>query len=156
MIKLCLAAWDAHKYSLEQWYRTLSEDEINHLYYEDIVKRTFEIINEMDEYPRLDVNNITEINNGDYQGTLIYLVPFETYQPSHYEYLMTYIEYGSCSCCDTLQGLQYWDGENKDKQIKGFMELSKDILCNTIRPYNGGWRNDEIFNTVRMEENEDE
>jgi hypothetical protein len=98
-----------------------------------------------------DTENITEINNGDYSGTLLYLIPFDTYEPSESEYLMTYVGYGSCSCCDTLQGIQYSIDEN-DKHINDFMILCRDIVSHIIRPYNIGWREDAIFDTVEVKE----
>ena len=157
MIKICLEAWDKYKNVLEDWYRDMGENKRNHLGYLDIVKSTLNLVNYCGGgpvSPLLDIENITEINDGDYQGTLIYLIPFDTYQPSCGEYLMTYIEYGSCSCCDTLQSIQYDDDE--ERTIKGFMTLSKDILSNTIKPYNCGWRNDERFDTVKKEEKEND
>lgn len=164
MIKICLEAWDKYNGELEAWYRSLSVKDLRCLSYKDIATRVFGMVNRYMEkscnwYAGLDLDNIVEINNGDYQGTLLYLVPFETYQPSEYEYLMTYIGYGSCSCCDTLQGLELWDEytENEyENVIKGHMFLARDILSHIIRPYNTGWRNDEKFDTVTFNKEENE
>lgn len=32
-----------------------------------------------------------------------------------------------------------------ESQIKDFLKLAKDIICNTIKPYNNGWREVEDF-----------
>lgn len=32
--------------------------------------------------------------------------------------------------------------------VDGYMSLCKDILTNTIKPYNYGWRNDSKFDQV--------
>jgi len=62
-----------------------------------------EVINpELDDYKKLDTENITEIDDGDYQGTQIYLIPEKTYQPYINEYIITHNYYGSCSGCDAL------------------------------------------------------
>lgn len=92
---------------------------------------------------RLDLDCIHEVDDGDYQGNLIYLIPFNVYQPSENDYLMTYIGYGSCTVCDTLQRIS--DGYNFDyeQQIADMMSLCKDIIEHIIRPYNFGWRKDD-------------
>ena len=98
-----------------------------------------------------DVGNITEIDNGDYQGTLLYLIPRDTYQPSEYDYLMTYVNYGSCSGCDTLQAIQNYEKEEiTEGQLKDFMSLCKDLICCMIKPYNCGWREEEEFLPVEV------
>ena len=61
---------------------------------------------------------------------------------------MTYVWYGSCSGCDTLQQVQdYFETDCRltEQQIKDFLKLSKNIICNTIKPYNNGWREEEDF-----------
>lgn len=118
--------------------------------YDEYVKLVFDKIYnsdipEDDEFERLDLDSITSIDNGGYQGTILYLIPFNIYQPAEWEYLMTYVGYGSCAVCDTLQGIQSCDGQEK---LDGFLELGKDIICNTIKPYNEGWRHKDWFDTV--------
>ena len=90
-------------------------------------------------------------DNGDYQGTLLYIIPFDKYQPEEYEYLMTFINYGSCSACDTLLSIQDY-GEEKltDDQVKDFMKLCKDILMNTIKPYNSGWQHTDKYDEAEF------
>ena len=73
--------------------------------------------------PKPDFENIHEINDGDYQGTLVYVIPEVGYQPSEYWYVR--VSYGSCCCCDTLQGEQMND---KESCIKGVMTLSLHIV----------------------------
>lgn len=144
MLKILAEQWCKNNNQLKNYLKD-NYEKLNSLIYKDIVKIAFEQIYE-NKLEALDLEHITEIDNGDYQGTLLFIIPFNTYQPSHYEYLMTYIDYGSCSCCDTLQSLQATDynyyedeGQTKEKKINGFMYLCKDILCNTIKPYNSGW-----------------
>lgn len=107
--------------------------------YEDLVKLTFSTIYNSDEQvlDKLDLDKITSIDDGNYQGTIMFVVPFDTYQPSCYEYLMTYIGYGSCSYCDALQGA--FQVEKGDERITSLMSICEALICNTIKPYNHGW-----------------
>lgn len=150
MIKFCLEKWDANKELLEKHLR--DHNDLGSVNYIDLVKMVVEIIFNTDSYTTYNVNEITEIDNGDYQGTLLFLIPVKTYQPCESEYLMTYVGYGSCSGCDTLQNIQsfvdYEDEAVSDRVIADFMTLCKDIVTNTIRPYNHGWRYDSMFDTV--------
>lgn len=113
MLNIIKQQWDKNREVLR---KAIREDmDIYDYNYKDVVKLAFEkIFNEgmvCNRDPILDLKNITEIDNGDYQGTLLFLIPFQTYQPGEYEYLMTYIGYGSCCCCDTLQHIQKLEGE---------------------------------------------
>jgi hypothetical protein len=146
MLKICVRKWDENQSRLRE---VISKSKKHNTWdYKDLVKLTFDtIFNDCEKL--LDTDEITEIDNGDYQGTLIYLIPFNTYQPSEYQYLMTYVGYGSCSGCDTLQGIQRWDDKlPTEMQVSDYMTLCKDIITNTIRPYNSGWRHDADYDTV--------
>lgn len=50
-----------------------------------------------------DEDHIHVIDDGDFQGSLIFAIPKRTYQPSPYEYIFAYTYYGSCSGCDALE-----------------------------------------------------
>ena len=142
MLKYCKDKWSKNEELLRQ---ALSFEELDCLGYKDLVKLTVKwILNGGEnDFQNWDYNNITCIDNGDYQGTLLYLIPENTYQPAEYQYLMTYVNYGSCSGCDTLQSIQF-----KDCEVSEYMKLCKDIVCNIIKPYNYGWRNEEEFDIV--------
>lgn len=159
MIKFCIDQWDKNKSKLEDDiknnFKTYGEYD-----YKKLVGKVVEIVfnDEESEYSgdEYDVENITEIDNGDYQGTLLYLIPVKTYQPSESQYLMTHVSYGSCSGCDTLQSIQsdmYFvdEGdakaldEGKKEAVKEYMQLCLHLIQNTIKPYNSGWRQDEKY-----------
>ena len=158
MIKYCIEKWDKNKDLLrsalnnnELLNHVLNkndDDPLEYLKYKDLVKLTVMfILNDENEW---DVNKITEIDDGDYQGTLLYLIPEDTYQPDSSEYLMTFVEYGSCSGCDTLQGIQCFLGtKGRNESINDLMSLCKDLICNMIKPYNTGWRYDERFSMIK-------
>lgn len=162
MIKYALKKWDKNKDALRNAIQQTEKDKRSTWDYNDIVKLVCRYIfneNVSDEDPMINVDGITMIDNGDYQGTLIFMLPFDTDQPAEYEYLMTYVGYGSCSGCDTLQRIQldelYYNVESDDDLIDSYMALCKDLVSNTIRPYNTGWRNDMIFEPVNSSSSED-
>ena len=154
MLKYCLDKWNSNKGYLEA---ALREDEsLCNCDYEYLVRLVVRhILNVgVEEYDFVTWNEgeITTIDNGEYQGTLLFVIPRYTYQPNEYEYLMTYVNYGSCSGCDTLQHIQPWDyGKLTDDEVKDFMTLCKDILTNIVKPWNNGWRHDDRFDVVTME-----
>jgi hypothetical protein len=75
------------------------------------------------------LKDITVIDNGDYQGTQIFIIPLDEYQPDISSYVYTHTYYGSCSGCDTLQGIStYDDDEPSEEQIKDYMELALHLL----------------------------
>lgn len=151
MLKYCLRKWDENKKKLEE--ELLKDPELNTCEYKHIVEKVVEIILNTNEKELWNSAGITEIDDGDYQGTLLFLIPRKTYQPSEYEYLMTYVGYGSCSGCDTLQAIQeYGKGPISEDQLNDFMALCKDIVTNMIKPYNSGWRNEEEFTEVEVNE----
>lgn len=144
MLKYCKNKWNENEKLLKQ---ALSLEELDSLNYKDLVRLSVKwILNSgKNNHGDWDCDNIKCIDDGDYQGTQLYLIPKNTYQPGEYEYLMTYVGYGSCSGCDTLLSIQY--GENN---ISEFVQLCKDIICNIVKPYNCGWRNEEEFEPVEL------
>ena len=70
---------------------------------------------------------IHEINDGDYQGTLVYVIGGGGYQPSRYWWVM--VDYGSCSGCDTLEGIrEYGSDAPTESQIDEYMTLALHIV----------------------------
>lgn len=81
--------------------------------YDDIVRIVLEAVNGY--WGRMDLEKIHRIDDGDYQGTLLYIIPEDTYQPEDYWFVR--VSYGSCSCCDTLLGiLEDFSWEGCDRQ----------------------------------------
>lgn len=83
-------------------------------YYKYIHKKMLEYINKYlltgdtwDTKPFvIEEEEITRIDNGDYQGTFLYFWHVDHYQPEPEEYYWTSIGYGSCSVCDTMLGIE--------------------------------------------------
>lgn len=146
MIKDFVDAWDCNKDRLEEYFKTHKMSEYDR--YEKLVKILFdEVINPYlsdkgkDIY---DTEEITVIDNGEYQGTQLFALHIETYQPASYEYVLTYQEYGSCSGCDLLQGIQVYDSSLPDEeQVKEHMTLCLHLLQRCQMPFSyEGWVGD--------------
>lgn len=150
MLKYCLEHWNKYSDNLEAALRERTD--LNICNYIDLVRMVVDNIFVEDYSPDgWDSSKITLVDNGDYQGTQLFLIPRKVYQPCEWDYLMTYVGYGSCSGCDTLQAIQDWDGNKKltDRQVGDFMRLCRDLVVNTIKPYNNGWRNEEEWEPVK-------
>ena len=151
MIKFCVEQWEKNKNRLEEVLKadsTLNACSYKYLV-ELVVKYVFNNSEDSYSYDNWDYKKITEIDNGDYQGTLLFMIPKQTYQPSEGEYLLTYAGYGSCSGCDTLKAIQSWeDKPPTERQLKDYMSLCKDLACNTVKPYNKGWCYDSLYDEV--------
>jgi hypothetical protein len=119
VIKEIIAQWDSNKGKLEERFRSAHPES-----YTAIVKSIFELV--ISDY---SIPNITVIDNGDYQGTQIFLIPADTYQPSVDDYLVTHTDYGSCSGCDTLEGIRSYDDEKPtETQVKDYMMLALHLV----------------------------
>lgn len=135
MIKEFVEKWEKYKNELEEYFRNNMQKE--YATYQDIVELLFKIIinRDIDDYwYKFDTDNIIVIDDGDYQGTQIFILHQNGYQPSIEEYVYTNTYYGSCSGCDTLLGIQSCDLEElpNEEQIKDYMFLSLHLLqrCN--------------------------
>jgi hypothetical protein len=93
--------------------------------------------NDDDGDAEFNTKNIVEIDNGDYQGTLLFMFHVDTYQPSAYDYIITTISYGSCSGCDALQGA--FCCPTVDAIVDSLMSICLHLCQHMKKPYLGGW-----------------
>ena len=95
--------------------------------YVDIVKILLPFLhNEDDEYP-IDDEIVHTIDDGNYQGTLLFVIPEKAYQPHFYYYVKVF--YGSCSGCDTFEGIRGYSDEKPTKeQVDDYMVLALHII----------------------------
>jgi hypothetical protein len=128
MIIELVKQWEENKHKLEEYFKTTNQDEYRS--YEDIVKKIFEIcIPKAINNGSWDLESMTVIDDGHYQGTQIFIIPIDSYQPSVEDYVMTDTYYGSCSGCDTLLSIcDYGDGLPDDEQIKEYMTLALHLV----------------------------
>lgn len=126
MNKEFVKQWDENKLDLEEYFRTTKQCE--YLNYIDIVKALFDIVINKN-YKKYDTEHITVIDDGDYQGTQLFFIHEDTYQPNVEEYVYTYVSYGSCSGCDTLLRISGYDkGKPDEQQVKDYMNLALHLL----------------------------
>ena len=97
-------AWEAN---FTQLVETIFDNEEGYNNYLELLHLLFEqVVNpylEENDRETYDLDNIHVIDDGGQQGTLLFAIPLNTYQPSSHEYVLTYMGYGSCSCCDSIE-----------------------------------------------------
>ena len=74
-----------------------------------------------------DATRIHQIDDGDCQGTLVFVIPEKRYQPSVYYYVK--VDYGSCSGCDTLERIRNYNDElPTEQQVADYMTLALHVI----------------------------
>ena len=95
--------------------------------YKEIVEAVVEILKTDNEYSCPDKERIHEIDDGNYQGTLVYVIGAGGYQPDTYWYVK--VGYGSCSGCDTLEAIaEYRIDDPTKEQVDRYMTLALHIV----------------------------
>jgi hypothetical protein len=95
--------------------------------YDDIVKAVVSVIGENGAYGEPDATRIHQINDGDCEGTLVFVIASVGYHPWEYWYVK--VGYGSCSVCDTLEGIRGDRGGPPTKeQVDAYMTLALHIV----------------------------
>jgi hypothetical protein len=121
MIKEFAEKFESNKAKVEGFFREKHPED-----YKEVVKNVVSVLAD-DEYGSIDPERIHVIDDGDYQGTLLFVIAATGYQPSDYWYVK--VSYGSCSGCDTLQSISgYSDERPNDEQIKDYMTLALHIV----------------------------
>jgi len=127
MDKAILEAWDKHNHKLKDVFREHRQSEYGT--YEKLLRHTLSTIFPGDEDGVnnlcLDCNGITRIDNGDYQGTIVFVVAENICQPGVDNHWYTSVGYGSCSGCDTLQNIQSLniDDAPNEAQVENYWTL---------------------------------
>lgn len=128
MIKNFVTLWETHKHELEEVIRTTPQSK--YADYQNLVVLLCRHVINKGKVKYL-IDKMTVIDDGDYQGTMLFIIPKCTYQPSKDDYITTYVSYGSCSGCDTLLGISgYGTGLPSDDQVKDYMSLLLHLLQN--------------------------
>lgn len=116
--------WDANKESIRKAFEEKRPGE-----YIDIIRAVVDAIGgeEYSDGPSLDPSRIHQIDDGYYQGTLVFVIAAKGYQPS--EYWSVLVSYGSCSGCDTLQSIHnYSDEKPTDAEVDAYMTLALHVV----------------------------
>lgn len=79
-----------------------------------------------------NTDKIVVIDDGDWQGTEIFVLHKNAYHPSEEDYVYTSAYYGSCSECDTILSIKFmedWEEKRPSKeQVKEYMMLCLHLL----------------------------
>lgn len=128
MIPKIVKAWDENKKELEDWF---ANNKMNYDYI-IIFKKVVELVinPSLESYEKLDLDRLTVIDDGDYQGTQIFIIPEKGYQPCFTDYYYANNYYGSCSGCDALESIRSYDDDKlPDKQqVKDLMHLALGLV----------------------------
>ena len=124
-------AWNENKDKLEKYFKNTKQEKYDE--YEKILKQLIKIVINPylsnKRYKTLDIEKIRVIDDGDYQGTQIYIIPFDLYQPDVEDYVYTNNYYGSCNGCDTLLSISnYQEVIPTPKQVEGYMIIALHLL----------------------------
>lgn len=123
MIQKFVDRYTANKDKLEEKLSKQHPDS-----YADLVREVVHLLHSDDEYSSPDPDRIHQIDDGDYQGTLLFIIADSSYQPN--TYWSVKIFYGSCSGCDTLEAIRAYsyDKAPTKEQIKDYMTLCLHIV----------------------------
>jgi hypothetical protein len=113
----------------EELAKMIREDEPSS--YKNLFEMVCKVLYDDDDpYMSPNYQKVHRIDDGHYQGTLLFVVPADDYQPS--TYWATKVGYGSCSACDTFQGIQDqrgWDDEEvTDQQVEDYLRIALHLV----------------------------
>lgn len=93
--------------------------------------------NGVNDYWEQFSEDFIKIDDGDYRGTLLFILHKNVDAPSVRHYYYCDIRYGSCSACDAFLSVreQSYDKTPTEKQVNGYMKLCLHIIqqIKTIR-----------------------
>lgn len=123
MIEEFTKAWFAKKDALEAAFKVKHPDD-----YKEIVKGLVALVLQTDDkYESPDPARVHIIDDGSYQGTLVFVIGAGGYQPDKYWYVK--VSYGSCSGCDTLERIRMYEGDTPtEQQVRDYMTLALHIV----------------------------
>jgi hypothetical protein len=122
MIKEFVERFMARKSKLEAMFSEKHPEN-----YKEIVKSVATVLNNGEHYGGIDPERIHEIDDGYYQGTLVYVIAATGCQPSDYWYVK--VSYGSCPVCDILEGIRGCSfGKPTPEQVCDYMTLALHIV----------------------------
>ena len=159
MITEYVDAWFRNREKLKKYFETHTQEQYAENY-TDLLKVVIKvIINDPEEI--LDETRIIERDlTDDYQGDYIWLIPRKDsyHMTTVTDCVFCYVEYGSCSGCDTLMNIYEEDGSwgngqlPNERRVKDYMYLSLQLLQNMkpLMTFNEVMQNNQIDYEVYM------
>lgn len=83
----------------------------------------------MPDCRKVDLKNMKILDSGDYQGDYLFLAPLGTEYCGPGDYIYVFVEYGSCSYCDTLQSVQ--DDDDPEERAQYYWQMILNIIQQT-------------------------
>ena len=122
MIQEFVDKWNINKLKVREKFKMAHPES-----YKSIVESVIEMLADDEEETMPDFKKIHMIDDGDYQGTLLFVIPENGDYPS--KYWSVFVDYGSCSECDTLQRICGFSDElPTDSQVDEYMTLALHII----------------------------
>lgn len=122
MIQKFVQRFDVHRDDLLNQFKQRRPDD-----YVDIVRAVISVLGDEDDYGAPDPERVHEIDDGHYQGTLLFVIGAQGYQPS--TYWAVKVGYGSCSGCDTLERIRGYDDDPiTEVEAKSYLTLALHIV----------------------------
>ena len=131
MLKYCVDQWEKNKENLR---KALEQFDFRNEQMDYEVLMSLVITHILED--KWDSENFIMVDDGDYQGNLLFIIHEKIYQPSEEHYLITYVKYGSCSCYDTMQGILY----ESDTKVEDLMTLALHMIQRMIHPFTYSWQ----------------
>lgn len=122
MDELIIRRWEKGKHNLRKWFETTPQCKYDN--YSSIVSALIKYCLNFDNN-EVEISEKFEVSDhGEYQGTQIFLLHDDVYQPSVSNYYVFDNYYGSCSGSDTLLGISEYDsGLPTKEQVDKYMTL---------------------------------
>lgn len=127
MDKEIIKRWENGKENLMEWFKNTPQSEYDS--YQSVVLALIRHCLNFGDNEILISEEFDVSDHGDYQGTQIFLLHEDIYQPSTSNYYIFDNYYGSCSGCDTLLGIsEYEEGIPTKEQVDKYMKLCLHIV----------------------------
>jgi len=124
MIEAFTKAWFANLHTMREKFAAKHPED-----YKEVVRAVVEMLSDaITGHDKPDPKRIHEIDDGNYHGTLVYVIGATGYQPYSYWYVK--VSYGSCSGCDTIEAIRCDSVGEKptETQIGEYMTLALHIV----------------------------
>ena len=131
MINSIIEQWDLNNHNLKQYFESTEQRE--YCDYKEILSLIFELVVEKVDKDgvsfTIQKENIRTIDDGEYEGTIIYIIPIDRPFIDVSDYLITDNYYCSCSGCDALLSISDCESKKPNEiQVKEYMTIALHLV----------------------------